>query len=115
MFFDFQTDHLVGPNGPGIGVALLDNAEGGQGTNVLMRAGSLDHFDMDGCGTKLSQIRAIFSDTSEAHRLQILRDLRLFLQVPFPGETQYTKLKTSSYRLFKPLTFTNEGRYTFDI
>lgn len=117
-----QTGSLVGPTGPALGVALLLGDETGKGVEVVMRAGSLRHFSLEGSGTSLVQLRAVFHDTSEAHRLRILRDMRFLLAVPhleddcFSSGQQWHQqefdalCENPQLRVFKPLKFSHEGR-----
>uniref|UniRef100_A0A0R3W297 SERPIN domain-containing protein n=1 Tax=Taenia asiatica TaxID=60517 RepID=A0A0R3W297_TAEAS len=112
---------LVGPTGPALGVALLLGDETRRGVELVMRAGSLRHFSLEEGGTSFVQLQAVFHDTSEAHRLRILRDLRLHLAVPcleednfsFSQQRHHQELgvlfENPQLRVFKPLKFSHEG------
>ncbi|CDS40979.1 conserved hypothetical protein [Echinococcus multilocularis] len=116
-----QTDCLVGPTGPALGVALLLCCETGREVETVMRAGSLRHFSLRGGGTSLVQLQDIFHDTSEVHRLRILRDMRLLLAVPYPEDDRFSSnqqwwqqelgavCEKPQLRVFKPLKFSHEG------
>ncbi|VDD80013.1 unnamed protein product, partial [Mesocestoides corti] len=106
---------LIVPNGPAIGAAVF-LGDDGEADSVL-RLGSLVHLTLNG-GTNYVQLRAIFDDNCESHRLRVLRDTRLLLAVPLeeahvegPGKSLQpeTPCTNPPLRCFKPIKFSPQG------